>query len=102
MRKKTVIMGAVYRDFHNFNTCFKADPAFEVVAFTATQIPFIADRRYPGALSGPLYPDGIPIYPEERLAELIISLKAETVVFSYSDIDNNSIMKKAAFALRRS
>lgn len=99
MRKKTVIMGAAGRDFHNFNTCFKADQAFEVVAFTAAQIPFISGRRYPDELSGPLYPDGIPIYPEERLAELIISLKVETVVFSYSDIDNNSIMKKAALCI---
>ncbi len=96
MRKKTVIMGAAGRDFHNFNTCFKADPAFEVVAFTATQIPFISDRRYPRVLSGPLYPDGIPIYPEEELAWLIKNLNVDTVVFSYSDIDNNAIMSKAA------
>lgn len=96
MGKKTVIMGAAGRDFHNFNTCFKADPAFEVVAFTAAQIPFITDRRYPGELSGPLYPDGIPIYPEDQLAHLIKALNVDTVVFSYSDIDNNSIMNKAA------
>ncbi len=96
MGKKTVIMGAAGRDFHNFNTCFKADPAFEVVAFTAAQIPFITERRYPGELSGPLYPDGIPIYPEEELANLIKDLNVNTVVFSYSDIDNDSIMAKAA------
>ncbi|MEK6758448.1 MAG: GTPase [Deltaproteobacteria bacterium] len=96
MRKKTVIMGAAGRDFHNFNTCFKADPAFEIVAFTATQIPFISDRRYPSLLSGPLYPDGIPIYPEEELARLIKNLNVDTVVFSYSDIDNNALMSKAA------
>lgn len=99
MRKKTVIMGAAGRDFHNFNTCFKADPAFEVVAFTATQIPFISDRRYPSALSGPLYPDGIPIYPEEELAGLIKDLNVDTVVFSYSDINNNAIMSKAALCV---
>lgn len=96
MGKKTVIMGAAGRDFHNFNTCFKADPAFEVVAFTAAQIPFITDRRYPAGLSGELYPNGIPIYPEEQLPKLIKKLNVDTVVFSYTDVDNDTIMSKAA------
>ena len=60
-KTRVLIMGAAGRDFHNFNVVFRADPAYEVVAFTATQIPGIADRRYPAALAGPLYPDGIPI-----------------------------------------
>ena len=69
--RRVVIMGAAGRDFHNFNVVFKNDPQTEVVAFTATQIPFIADRRYPPELAGARYPDGIPIYPEDDLPPLI-------------------------------
>ena len=70
-RKRVVILGAAGRDFHNFNVCFRNAPDFQVVAFTAAQIPGIESRRYPPSLSGSLYPDGIPIYAEEKLEELI-------------------------------
>jgi len=96
MRKRVLIMGAAGRDFHNFNTVFRDDPASVVVAFTAAQIPFIEDRVYPPALSGPLYPAGVPIYPETELASLICDQKVDTVVFSYSDVDNDYIMERAS------
>ena len=89
-------MGAAGRDFHNFNTCFRNDPDHRVVAFTATQIPFIDERSYPKELSGPLYPDGIPIYPEEKLAELIKQKFVDTVVFSYSDVSYAYLMHRAS------
>lgn len=95
-RKRVLIMGAAGRDFHNFNTVFRDDGACFVVAFTAAQIPFIEKRTYPPALSGPLYPDGIPVHPEESLAELIRDEKVDTVVFSYSDVDGDYIMRRAA------
>ncbi|MFQ5354187.1 MAG: GTPase, partial [Thermodesulfobacteriota bacterium] len=82
MRKKIIIMGAAGRDFHNFNTLFKDKPAFEVAAFTATQIPFIEKRTYPAELAGTLYPEGIPIYPEEKLPELIKKYSIDEVIFS--------------------
>ena len=69
--RRVLIMGAAGRDFHNFNVCFRDNPAFEVVGFTATQIPNITDRRYPAQLAGTRYPDGIPIYEEDRIEELI-------------------------------
>lgn len=69
--RKVIIMGAGGRDFHDFNVVFRDDSSYEVVAFTAAQIPGIDDRKYPASLAGPLYPNGIPIYPEERLVELI-------------------------------
>ena len=69
MPRRVIIMGAAGRDFHNFNSAFRGDPATTVVAFTATQIPYIDDRTYPAALAGPAYPEGIPIFPEERLEE---------------------------------
>lgn len=93
---KTLIMGAAGRDFHNFNVVYKNNPAYEVVAFTATQIPFIDDRIYPPELSGKLYPKGIPIYPEEKLLWLIEKNGIEEVVFSYSDVTFDYIMKKGA------
>ncbi len=96
MRKKVIIMGAAGRDFHNFNICFRDDPAYEVIAFTATQIPFIHDRAYPPELSGPLYPKGIPVFREDMLPELIRSEKVDEVVFSYSDVSNDYIMRRAA------
>jgi predicted GTPase len=88
MAKKVLIMGAAGRDFHVFNTCYRGQTDTQVVAFTATQIPHIEDRRYPAALAGPGYHDGIPIRPEEELAELIRKLAVEEVVFAYSDVSN--------------
>jgi predicted GTPase len=97
--KRVLIMGAAGRDFHNFNVAFRDDPEVEVVAFTATQIPFIDDRRYPAELAGPNYPLGIPIYPEERLEELIRDLKVDEVVFSYSDVSHEFVMHRASAVL---
>jgi predicted GTPase len=87
MKRKIIIMGAAGRDFHVFNCCYRDNPAFEVVAITATQIPHIDDRRYPAVLAGSLYPDGIPIHPEEELDELLDGNAIDEVVFAYSDID---------------
>ncbi len=98
-RKRIIIMGAAGRDFHNFNCCFRDNPAFRVVAFTAAQIPYISDRRYPAELAGKLYPHGIPVYPEEQLAELIRRRKAEQVVFAYSDIPHERLMHIASRVL---
>lgn len=89
-------MGAAGRDFHNFNMLYRDDPATEVVAFTAAQIPFIEKRAYPPALSGQLYPDGIPIYSEERLAEIIKEYRADEAVFSYSDVSYEYVMHRAS------
>lgn len=93
---KVLIMGAAGRDFHNFNTVYRDNPRYNVVAFTATQIPYIDDRKYPAALCGKLYPKGIPIYPESELIKLIKKYKVDEVVFSYSDITFNYVMTKAA------
>ncbi len=93
---KVLIMGAAGRDFHNFNTVYRDNPRYEVVAFTATQIPYIDDRKYPAALCGKLYPKGIPIYPESELVSLIKKYKVDEVVFSYSDVTFNYVMTKAA------
>lgn len=95
-RKKVVIMGAAGRDFHNFNTVFRDDPSFEVVAFTATQIPNIDGRRYPAALAGPHYPEGIPIHAEAELSGLIARHGVDIVVFSYSDVSHAYVMHKAS------
>ena len=95
---RVVILGAGGRDFHNFNTYFRRNPAYRVVAFTATQIPYISDRRYPPELAGPLYPDGIPIYPEEKLSQLL-SEEVDQVFFSYSDISHEELMHKASRVL---
>lgn len=95
-RKKTVIMGAAGRDFHNFNLCYRNNPDCEVVAFTAAQIPFIEKRIYPPALSGSLYPKGIPIYPEEHLTRIIKENKIDEVVFSYSDVSHDYVMHRAS------
>jgi len=92
-------MGAAGRDFHNFNCCFRNDSACRVVAFTAAQIPYIAQRRYPPSLAGPLYPHGIPIHPEEQLAELIRRLRVDQVVFAYSDISHEELMHTASRVL---
>ncbi|WP_366939220.1 GTPase, partial [uncultured Eudoraea sp.] len=90
------IMGAAGRDFHNFNTVYRNNENFEVVAFTAAQIPNILNRKYPASLAGKLYPDGIPIYDEKDLKELIVDLKIDDVVFSYSDVSYNDLMSKSA------
>ena len=80
-KRRILIMGAAGRDFHNFNTLYREDDSVEIVAFTATQIPDIADRKYQVELAGSLYPDGIPIYAEDELEELIINKDVEEVVF---------------------
>ena len=95
-RIKTIIMGAAGRDFHNFNTYFKDNPDFEVIAFTAYQIPDIDGRTYPAELAGSLYPAGIPIYAEEKLTSLIKKHKIDTVVFSYSDVAHVDVMHRGA------
>lgn len=96
MRKKVIIMGAAGRDFHNFNVLYRNDAASEVVAFTAAQIPFIEKRTYPPSLSGSLYPDGIPIYPEDELERLIKKTGTQEIIFSYSDVSYEYVMRLAA------
>lgn len=98
-RTRIVIMGAAGRDFHNFNVVYRDDPAFEVVAFTAAQIPGIADRRYPAALAGALYPEGIAILPETELEALIRAREVEQIVFAYSDLAHAEVMHLASRAL---
>ena len=97
--RRIVIMGAGGRDFHNFNVVYRDDPEVEVVAFTATQIPGIADRVYPAALAGARYPRGIPVRPEEELAELIRRFAVDDVVFSYSDVAHIDVMHRASLVL---
>ncbi len=99
MKKRILILGAAGRDFHNFNTTFRDRPECEVVGFTATQIPDIADRLYPPELAGELYPKGIPIYTEERLEEIIRELRVDLVVFAYSDVTHEHVMHIASRAL---
>lgn len=96
MIEKVIIMGAAGRDFHNFNVYFKDNPRYKVVAFTATQIPDIDDRRYPALLAGKTYPDGIPIHPEQELISLIQKNHIDLVAFSYSDISHQDVMHKAS------
>ena len=91
-----LIMGAAGRDFHNFNVYFRDNPAYHVAAFTATQIPDIEGRTYPAALAGERYPDGIPIYLEDELADLIRSHSIDQVVFAYSDVPYHYVMSKGA------
>src|SRR4026207_211009 len=93
---KTLIMGAAGRDFHNFNTFFRGNNDYQVVAFTATQIPDIEGRLYPPELAGSLYPEGIPIHAEEELPKLIQKHGVEQVVFAYSDVPHEYIMHKAS------
>jgi predicted GTPase len=97
-RIRTLILGAAGRDFHNFNVVYRDDTRFEVVGFTAAQIPNIAGRRYPADLAGPLYPQGVPIFPEEDLAALIARLEVRQAVFSYSDVSYTYVMHRAAVA----
>jgi len=89
-------MGAAGRDFHNFNVCFRDNPEYEVIAFTAAQIPNIAGRQYPPQLAGNLYPVGIPIESEQKLASLIQFYNIDEVVFSYSDVSHEYVMHKAS------
>ncbi|HEY7588591.1 MAG TPA: cyclic 2,3-diphosphoglycerate synthase [Thermoplasmata archaeon] len=96
--RRVIILGAAGRDFHDFNTYFRDNPAYKVVCFTATQIPGIADRRYPAVLAGGMYPDGIPIYVEEDLPQLIKKLSADIVLFAYSDVDYAYLGHRAAIA----
>ena len=96
---RIIIMGAAGRDFHNFNTYFRDNPSYDVVGFTATQIPNIEGRRYPPELAGALYPDGIPIYPESALESLIAAHGVGQVVFSYSDVPHTYVMHKASQVL---
>lgn len=98
-RTRVIIMGAAGRDFHNFNLCFRGNAAYDVVAFTATQIPNIEGRTYPPELAGQLYPAGIPIYPESDLVDLIRKHNADQVVFAYSDVPHESVMHKASLVL---
>ncbi|MGZ5353849.1 MAG: cyclic 2,3-diphosphoglycerate synthase [Actinomycetota bacterium] len=99
MPRRVLIMGAAGRDFHNFNVAFRGKPDSEVVAFTATQIPFINDRTYPASLAGPGYPDGIRIHDESELTRLIRELAVDDVVFSYSDVGHAHVMHTASTAL---
>ncbi|MGB2955945.1 MAG: cyclic 2,3-diphosphoglycerate synthase [Anaerolineales bacterium] len=99
MPVRTLIMGAAGRDFHNFNVFFRENPDYEIIAFTATQIPNIDDRKYPAALSGKNYPEGIPIYPESELIPLIEEHKIEQVIFAYSDVPHEYVMHKASEVL---
>ncbi len=96
---RVLIMGAAGRDFHNFNVYFRDNPDYEVVAFTATQIPNIEGRLYPPELAGKLYPEGIRIYPESDLVKLIRDKKVDQVVFAYSDISHEAVMHKASTAI---
>jgi predicted GTPase len=96
---RVLILGAAGRDFHNFNVVYRDDPASEVVAFTAAQIPGIAERRYPPELAGPRYPRGIPIEAEERLEDLVRERRVHQVVFAYSDVSHEHVMHLASRAL---
>ncbi|MEN8226269.1 MAG: cyclic 2,3-diphosphoglycerate synthase [Bacteroidota bacterium] len=96
MKRNVIIIGAAGRDFHNFNTYFRGNEAYNVVAFTAAQIPDIDGRKYPAELAGDLYPDGIPIFAEEDLPKLIKELKADECVFSYSDVTYQKVMSMSA------
>lgn len=99
MVEKVIIMGAAGRDFHNFNVYFRDNPRYRVIAFTAAQIPAIERRVYPPELSGTLYPEGIPIYPEIDLASLIRQFQVDLVAFSYSDVPHVDVMHKASLAM---
>jgi predicted GTPase len=99
MAKKVLIMGAAGRDFHNFNVYYRGNSDYEVVAFTAFQIPDIAGRKYPASLSGELYPEGIPIFEEAEMPRLIKELNVEEVVFAYSDVNFKTVMEKGSLVL---
>jgi predicted GTPase len=98
---QVIILGAGGRDFHNFNTYFRENPSYRVVAFTATQIPFIANRVYPPELAGSSYPEGIPIHTEEELPQLLSEYPVDQVIFSYSDVSHQELMDKASLILSK-
>src|SRR5918999_2872886 len=98
-RTRVLVAGAAGRDFHNFNLVYRGREEYEVVAFTATQIPNIDGRIYPAELAGDLYPDGIPIVPETQLSDLIHDERVDEVVFSYSDVTHEHVMHVASRAL---
>ena len=98
-RRRTVIVGAAGRDFHNFNVVYRDDPSVEVVAFTGAQIPGISGRRYPASLAGRLYPEGIPIEEEATLEHLVKTRRVDQVVFAYSDVPHATLMHVASRAL---
>ncbi len=98
-KQRIIIMGAAGRDFHNFNTYFRSNSDYQVVAFTATQIPDIEGRVYPASIAGGNYPEGIPIYPEEELPQLIKKYDVDQVVFAYSDVSHETVMHKASQVL---
>ena len=95
-KKNVIIIGAAGRDFHNFNTYFRGNEHYNVIAFTAAQIPDIDDRKYPAELTGNLYPDGIPIFAEEELTKLITDFNVDDCVFSYSDVTYQKAMSVSA------
>jgi predicted GTPase len=99
MPRRVLIMGAAGRDFHNFNVVYRDDPDHVVVAFTATQIPFIDDRTYPASLAGERYPNGIPIHDETDLTRLIRELEVDDVVFAYSDVSHENVMHRGSEAM---
>ena len=96
MIENVIIMGAAGRDFHNFNVYFRDNKRYNVIGFTATQIPDIDGRQYPAELAGELYPNGVPIYSDSRLVELIEAHKVDMVAFSYSDVPHSEVMHKAS------
>src|SRR2546426_6710396 len=98
-RTRVLLVGAAGRDFHNFNLVYRGDPEYDVVAFTATQIPNIDDRRYPAELAGSLYPNGIPILPESALEQLVREHEIDEVVFAYSDVTHEHVMHIGSRAL---
>ena len=98
-KTRVVIMGAAGRDFHDFNLCYRDNPRYQVVAFTATQIPDIDCRRYPPELAGKLYPNGIPIEPESALVDLLRQYHVDQVVFAYSDVSHNYVMDRASLVI---
>jgi len=99
LSRRVIIMGAAGRDFHNFNVFYRPKPEYQVVAFTATQIPDIEGRSYPASIAGSLYPKGIPIYAEEDLPRLIRELNADDVVFAYSDVSHEYVMHRASLVI---
>src|SRR5690554_4489731 len=96
MKRRVIIMGAAGRDFHNFNVFFRNNKDYEIVAFTATQIPGIDDKKYPAELAGELYPNGIEIKPESEIKNLIVKHNVDLVVLAYSDLPYETVMHKAA------
>ena len=94
-RIKTLILGAAGRDFHVFNTVYRDNPDYEIIAFTAAQIPYINDRKYPAELAGKLYPKGIPIFDESELENLIKKYSVEQCSFAYSDVSHETVMHLA-------